>query len=157
MLFWPKGNVLHEVMNLPLLWWQLHNSPKLDCEKKRLKYGDHHRQYSLMLKPKENFNPNLPVIIYFHGGGWQYGSPENFEANAQPFLNKGHLVFLPSYRRRPSHDYYHMREDLDQILLLVAKKVQEEGINKANPLPTARNWNKHRAFGIKGIDKIVSC
>lgn len=130
MLFWPKGNVLHEVMNLPYLWWQLHSTSKIDSEKTKLIYGDHHRQYVICFKPKEHFDPNLPVIVYFHGGGWQYGSPENFEANAQPFLRRGHLVVLPSYRRRPLYDYYHMREDLDQILQLIAKKVREEGIEK---------------------------
>lgn len=128
MIFWPKGTIAHEVMNLPFLWWQLHRTPKLASERLKLKYGEHYRQYCLMFKPEKGFKADLPVIVYFHGGGWRYGSPENFEANAQPFLSKGHLVFLPSYRRRPRYDYYHMREDLDQILLTVAGKVKELGI-----------------------------
>lgn len=130
MIFWPKGNVVHEVMNLPYLWWQLHNTPKLNSRREKIRYGDHHRQYCYLLKSEAHFNPELPVIVYFHGGGWQYGSPENFEANAQPFLKRGHLVFLPSYRRRPNYDYYDMREDLDQILLLLAKHSKAEGISE---------------------------
>ncbi len=49
------------------------------------------------------FRPNgipedAPIVIYIHGGWWQWFSKEQFSYLAEPFNQKGMAVYLPGYR-----------------------------------------------------------
>ena len=65
-------------------------------------YGEHARQYFLLAEPS-NCTPGdqRPWAVYLHGGAWTFGTPEAFLPAAQPWLEAGFRVVLPSYRRPP--------------------------------------------------------
>lgn len=65
-------------------------------------YGAHRRQYAVIVEPPaDQFHPGK-YAFYFHGGAWTFGHPETFASAAQPWLELGYRVILPSYRRPPA-------------------------------------------------------
>ncbi|WP_444931889.1 alpha/beta hydrolase [Microbulbifer sp. SSSA002] len=44
---------------------------------------------------------NAPIVIYIHGGWWQWFSKEQFSFLAEPFNKKGFAVYMPGYRMAP--------------------------------------------------------
>lgn len=46
----------------------------------------------------ENISQDAPIVIYIHGGWWQWFSKEQFSFLAEPFNKKGMAVYMPGYR-----------------------------------------------------------
>ncbi|MFC5046529.1 alpha/beta hydrolase [Aquimarina hainanensis] len=46
----------------------------------------------------ENVSENAPIVVYIHGGWWQWFSKEQFSFLAEPFNKKGMAVYMPGYR-----------------------------------------------------------
>lgn len=113
----PRGSLLHELLHLPPFWVHLLSSPGNNFREERIAYGAHRRQYMLLCIPPEGMPLQPAVLFYFHGGGWQFGAPEQFRPQAQQLTRKGFVVLLPSCRRLPRYNYRHIREDLTQMLL----------------------------------------
>ena len=67
---------------------------------RRVAYGPHHRQYALLA---EQADPYAPGAVYFHGGAWQFGSPERLSAFGEYFWQRGYTVWMPSHRRLTTH------------------------------------------------------
>ncbi|WDE02252.1 alpha/beta hydrolase [Thalassomonas actiniarum] len=44
---------------------------------------------------------NAPIVVYIHGGWWQWFSKEQFSYLAQPFNHQGFAVYMPGYRMAP--------------------------------------------------------
>ena len=45
----------------------------------------------------ENVRDDAPVVVYIHGGWWQWFSKEMFSFIAQPFNEAGFAVYMPAY------------------------------------------------------------
>jgi len=112
----PKGTPYFEILNLPGFWLELSQVELQQMRERRYDYGTHSRQYLLLHQPPEGAVNRRKIVIYFHGGGWRFGKPEQFRANAQLLVNQGYTVIMPSYRRIPLYNYWHMRQDLTAIL-----------------------------------------
>lgn len=110
-----QGTIIHEVFQLPSYWYQLFRVDTTEFRVEKQYFGSHSRQYCLFAHPNEK--PKA-WIVYWHGGGWRFGSPEQFLATAIPWLRAGYGVVLPSYRRLPRHDYSRIK--MDTIAGLVA-------------------------------------
>ena len=130
MLLWvvPKGSLLHELLHLPPFWFHILFSPKRNFQEERIAYGDHSRQYMLLCIPPEDIPLQPAVIFYFHGGGWQFGAPEQFRPHAQQLTRMGFVVLLPSYRRIPFYDYRFLREDLTHLLQKTREVLEQRGL-----------------------------
>lgn len=49
---------------------------------------------------------NLPVIVYYHGGGWVIANPEVYEASARALArNAGAIVVSVEYRKAPENKF----------------------------------------------------
>lgn len=123
----PRGNPLHEILHLPAYWWRLHRQDTSKMDVRRIPYGDHHRQYVLFIPPAVTLQKPDKLVVYFHGGGWKFGRPENFKASVLPFHEAGYPIVLPSHRRTPFHNYYDLREDLNLILSAVVDLQRAQG------------------------------
>jgi len=123
--FVPKGTPYFEILDLPHFWWQVAQVSVQEMLETRYRYGSHSRQYVLVFQAKQQTVNRQKIIIYFHGGGWRFGKPEQFRANAQLLVNQGYTVIMPSYRRIPRFNYWHIREDLTAILHQI-KRIQHE-------------------------------
>ncbi len=70
-----------------------------------------------IIKPKDSDNKVLPVILYFHGGGFVYGSKESYNRFIRTIVNKTEcaLVF-PSYSLSPENKYPNALNECYQTL-----------------------------------------
>ncbi len=91
-------------------------------------FGPHPRQYMLFWMPPEGVPARQSVVVYFHGGGWRLGWPNQFPTVADWFLRQGFPVILPAYRLLPRFSYPDMREDLNLILLKVKEVLEVNGL-----------------------------
>jgi len=56
-----------------------------------------------MYKPLVSSAVKLPAIVFFFGGGWVSGSPEQFKFQAQYLATRGIVAFCPDYRTKSRH------------------------------------------------------
>ena len=49
-------------------------------------------------------NPQSPALAFFHGGGWVFGSPEEFFAACERYARKGFVTFSFQYRLSINED-----------------------------------------------------
>lgn len=64
-----------------------------------LPYGDDHRQKMDVYAPAQA--ANLPVLVFFYGGGWDSGDRKDYGWAAQALAARGFVVFVPDYRLVP--------------------------------------------------------
>ncbi|MCB0639799.1 MAG: alpha/beta hydrolase [Lewinella sp.] len=105
-----KGTALHELMHIPGYWRDINRVDHPDYRRENLRYGPHPRQYVEVLLPPDR-EPQA-WLIYWHGGGWRFGHPEQFLPAAFPWLELGMAVALPSYRRIPRYRWDSIEADL---------------------------------------------
>ncbi|MEM1214156.1 MAG: alpha/beta hydrolase fold domain-containing protein [Bacteroidota bacterium] len=120
-----KGTLFHEVLHLPAYLLRAAQAQRVPYTLSTHTYGPHARQYFQVLCPP---TPPTAWIVYWHGGSWQFGSPERFHAAAYHWLAQGYGVIMPSYRRIPRFNYRDIREDTVTCLRL-AREAVPGGIN----------------------------
>jgi dipeptidyl aminopeptidase/acylaminoacyl peptidase len=91
----------------------------------RVPFGEHPRQYVLYALPPEQLERKKTWIMFFHGGGWQFGKPGMLPQLADFFLASGYPVLLPAYRLTPRFSFPDMREDLTLALLKSVEIIQK--------------------------------
>lgn len=112
-----KGTALHEILNLPPYWAKITAVPDNGMQVTRYAYGSHPRQYFLCAVPPENRQHRSgQAVVFFHGGAWRFGTPEQFIGYAKFFTGLGYTTFLPSYRRIPAYQFAHIHADLVAML-----------------------------------------
>jgi acetyl esterase len=73
-------------------------------------------------------DPDLPVIVYFHGGGWTIGSVEEFDPILRQIANATDAVVVaPEYRLAPEHPFPRPLEDCWHALCWTAKNAAHFG------------------------------
>jgi acetyl esterase len=61
---------------------------------------------SLVITPNIDHSGPLPLLIYYHGGGWVIGSPETHRREACYYAAAGQCaVLVPDYRLAPEHPF----------------------------------------------------
>ncbi len=63
-------------------------------------YGEHARQRMDFYIPEGLKNP-APVIVFFYGGSWQYGTKDDYRFVGQAFAAKGFITAVVDYRLYP--------------------------------------------------------
>jgi acetyl esterase/lipase len=58
---------------------------------------------------------NNPAIAFFHGGGWVYGSPDEFHSACERYARKGFVTFSFQYRLSILDDGTHPNPDISPI------------------------------------------
>lgn len=99
-------------------FWRRMWRVKLHVKAEKYAFGKHGRQYILYCPPTpiEGERERRHLIVYFHGGGWQFGSPDAFLPAAQVLTDWGFPVVMASHRRLPWYGYRSMREDVSAII-----------------------------------------
>jgi acetyl esterase len=60
---------------------------------------------------------NLPILIYYHGGGWVIGSPESHIGETCFYANEANcIVIVPDYRLAPEHPFPAAPQDCYAVL-----------------------------------------
>ncbi|HBD11708.1 MAG TPA: lipase [Porticoccaceae bacterium] len=70
-----------------------------------------------IIHPLEGLADNLPILIYYHGGGWVIGSPETHEGETCFYANEANCVVLvPDYRLAPEDPFPAAPDDCYAVL-----------------------------------------
>jgi acetyl esterase len=73
-------------------------------------------------------DPGLPVVVYFHGGGWTIGSVAQFDPILRQIANATDaIVVAPDYRLAPEHPFPAALEDSWHALTWTAKNAASFG------------------------------
>jgi len=56
------------------------------------------RQELDIYRPQNAVGKRLPTIVYFHGGGWEFGEKENAIRRLENFFDTGYLMIAVGYR-----------------------------------------------------------
>jgi acetyl esterase len=73
-------------------------------------------------------DPDLPVVVYLHGGGWTIGSMEQFDPIVRQVANAtGAIVVSVDYRLAPEHPFPAPSDDCWTALCWVAKNARSFG------------------------------
>jgi len=78
---------------------------KYDIEKDSLVYKevDGHSLEMFIYKPRMTEKVELPAIVFYFGGGWVGGNPNQFKLQAEYFASRGIIVVCPEYRTKSKH------------------------------------------------------
>lgn len=69
---------------------------------KDIAYGDNARQKLDIYVPDSlDFKHPAPVLLFFYGGSWQYGSKDDYLFVGQAFASKGFIAVIADYRVYP--------------------------------------------------------
>jgi acetyl esterase/lipase len=74
-------------------------------------YGADSDQSLYVFKPKQA-QPNLPIVIFVHGGSWQEGNAADYGFVGRAFAAKGFVTFVINYRKHPKHPYPSFVQDV---------------------------------------------
>jgi acetyl esterase len=74
---------------------------------------------------------NLPALVYYHGGGWVFGTLDSVDRTLRSLANaSGCVVISVDYRLAPEHQFPAAVEDADAALRYVAEHSDEFGIDR---------------------------
>lgn len=122
-----KGTLAYEVLEIIRYWRNISRLPKATFTVEKITFGAHSLQFGLLCIPDGATRPEK-LVYYLHGGGWVFGNPGMFLANAYPFIERGYWVFLPTYRRVPRYNYLHMEEDVSLSLSKLKSELNLSGV-----------------------------
>lgn len=86
-----------------------------------------------------------PVIVFFHGGGWNSGNPQDYRFIGRTFARAGYVVVLPGYRLVPEGIYPRMLEDGAAALAWTAAEVARFGGDPAQVFLMGHSAGAHTA------------
>jgi acetyl esterase/lipase len=52
-----------------------------------------------------------PVVVFLHGGSWQYGRRQDYRFVGQALASHGVLAIVPDYRKAPAHPFPEFMDD----------------------------------------------
>ncbi len=100
---------------------------------KQVRLGDASEQKLTVYGPKngsKNGSPGgtaLPVILFVHGGGWNWGSPDDYGFVARAFAPEGFVVVLAGYRLYPDVTFPSMLEDTARAVRWTRENIARHG------------------------------
>jgi acetyl esterase/lipase len=89
-------------------------------------YGDNARQKMDIYVP-DNLTAKAPVIVFFYGGSWRYGSKDQYLFAGQAFASKGYVAVIADYRLYPEVYYPDFLKDSANAFAYVHAHIGEYG------------------------------
>ena len=124
----PKGYLVYEGLRFPKWSYRMKRYPSNGLQPKKHEYGNHKRQYLIHYHPNPIKEERTEVVVYIHGGGWQFGNPEMFRPNANILDEKNYHSFFLSHRRVPTYNVLDMKQDIVQGMKRVKELMDEMGL-----------------------------
>ena len=100
---------------------------KKDIVPERVSYGIHKDQYFYSYEPSEIKSDK--IIIWVHGGGWNSGSPKDFDYVGQHITKEGYRCISMGYRLSPGFKYPCQIEDVCNGFNAAVKYLSEKNID----------------------------
>jgi acetyl esterase/lipase len=101
--------------------------PRLQDIKRDLPYGSDPKQTLDIFRPNPVGASNIPVLIYFHGGGWISADKKNYDGICARLSQNGHLVVNVNYRLAPRNRFPAQLQDVAKAVAWVHRNAAEYG------------------------------
>lgn len=120
------GLIVVGVVGVGALFWLLSHEPprqldiidglwRGDADTRKaasdIAYGHDPRQKLDIYVPTESTGAAMPLLVFFHGGGWYKGNRESYGFAGRAFAAQGFVVVVPSYRLVPDNVFPDFIED----------------------------------------------
>lgn len=107
--------------------------------------------YTPVIKGKDK----LPAIIFFHGGGWNIGSPKLFDLQAKYLASRGMVAFCPEYRLAAKHNVTVVEcvKDARTAIRYIKSHADELGVNPNQITASGASAGGHLAASLATIDQ----
>ncbi len=103
--------------------------PAVDIQDLTITNGPSAQVALRILRPRHAQTP-LPVIVYIHGAGWVFGSPQTHDRLVRELaVGVGATVVFPVYRLRPEVRYPTALGECYMVARWVARRGQEHGLD----------------------------
>lgn len=108
--------LIHNLIQVTGLWLINQISVKWGYERvKDIPYGNHPRNqldyYQRTASRNKTEDTNTPLVLFFYGGNWRWGSKAYYQFIANGLCQKGYDVVIPDYRLHPHVLFDGIRED----------------------------------------------
>lgn len=104
-----------------------------DIENRTIPSGPNTKDISItIVRPQSSSNETLPVVVYFHGGGWVLGGFDSHDRLVRELANKANVVVLfVSYTLSPEAKYPVALEEAYAATNWVAQNGQTINVNSS--------------------------
>ncbi len=87
---------------------------------------------TVVITPNHTGNALLPMLIYYHGGGWVIGSPETHKGETHYYADAAQcIVLVPDYRKGPEHRFPAAPQDCYAVLEWAAANAASLGADSS--------------------------
>lgn len=97
-----------------------------------LDFGSSYDSKLDIYKPKQTTKKELPVLVFFYGGGWKTGSKGKYSFVAESFTSLGYLVVIPDYVKYPKVKYPLWQHDAAKAVTWVKNNIDKHGGDSKN-------------------------
>ena len=121
----------------------------------------------LLYSTKDEFLSGRPAMVFFFGGGWEYGNRDYFRNHAEYFAERGLVCFLVDYRIKHLHETtpFESLKDAKSAIRFIRKNADHFGINPSKIIATGASAGGHLAsatalihdYNEKTDDFSISC
>ncbi len=118
---------------------------------KNVGFGEHGLKLDIWRPDEASNDSSLPVLIFWHGGGWVKGSREDYAFAAKAFARAGFLVVIPDYRKVPDVHFPDYIEDGAQAVNWVQNNITQYGGDPERIALSGHSAGAHTAVLI-GLD-----
>lgn len=101
-----------------------------DHVKKDVAYGSQGWQKLDLYLPAGAEGGKKPLIVFFHGGRWTFGSKEDYPFVADTFTRRGYAVAIPDYAKYPAAVFPAFVEDAAAAVAWLHRHADEYGVDK---------------------------
>ena len=112
--------------------------------RKDIAYGPGAR-HRLDIYTPDGLTGPAPVLLFFHGGSWQFGDKEQYRALGQAFASKGIVTAVANYRLFPPDGFPRFIEDGAQAFKHVRDHAREFGGDAARVFICGHSAGAHIA------------
>lgn len=90
-------------------------------------YGPHDKNHINIFRPPGELTQRLPVLIYFHGGGFLVGDKNGYNAICRTLSDYGYVTFNVNYRLAPKYRYIAQTQDVANAIAWIHRNATDYG------------------------------
>lgn len=127
-----------------LSYWGLYKKMlhvKKEIKPQSVPFGTDKQQYFLYYEPENRTSDK--IIVWVHGGGWNAGSPKQFDFVGQCAAKNGFRFFSLGYRLSPKHKYPCQLEDVCRGYQAAVSFLQKKGIDTTKIIVSGPSAGAH--------------
>lgn len=131
---------LREMLSYPGLYRRLSKVKKI-VKAERVDFGSDKNQFFLYFEP-DSVKQNK-VVVWIHGGGWNSGTPYDFEYVGQSFALEGYHCVSLGYRLAPKNKYPAQIEDVCVAFNKAMEYLEAQGVDCSQVVVTGPSAGAH--------------